>query len=130
MLPTGSVVDVRSNTSNIDYVKEISSLNFNGTNYFDLKLSPNITKGLIEPFHLEKTKTPNLKYGPLIYEKSYNYGFMDGFIFAQKDNKIKPNETKKSYNNTIVMGYTRITKVKLVDILVSSFRLCSSRQFF
>ena len=53
-IPTGTVVDVRANTSNIDYVDEISSLNFNGTNYFDLKLSPNITKGLVKPFHLEK----------------------------------------------------------------------------
>ena len=126
VLPTGSVVDVRSNTSNIDYVNEISSLNFNGTNYFDLKLSPNITKGLIEPFHLEKTKTPNLKYGPLIYEKSYNYGFMDGFIFAQKDNKIKPNEIKKSYNNTIVMGYYNKSEIGSYWYLASDFVLADN----
>jgi phospholipase C len=125
-IPTGRVVDVRANTSNIDYVDEISSLNFNGTNYFDLKLSPNITKGLVEPFHLEKTKTPNLKYGPLIYEKSYNYGFMDGFIFAQKDNKIKSNEIKKSDNDTIVMGYYNNSEIGSYWDLASNFVLADN----
>jgi phospholipase C len=125
-LPTGSVVDVRSNTSNIDYVNEISSLNFNGTNYFDLKLSPNISKGFIEPFHLEKTKTPNLKYGRLIYEKSYNYGFMDGFIFAQKDNKIKSNVIKKSDNDTIVMGYYNKSEIGSYWDLASNFVLADN----
>jgi phospholipase C len=125
-IPTGTVVDVRANTSNIDYVDEISSLNFNGTNYFDLKLTPNITKGLVKPFHLEKTKTPNLKYGPLVYEKSYNYGFMDGFIFAQKDNKIKSNEIKKSDNDTIVMGYYNNSEISSYWDLASNFVLADN----
>jgi phospholipase C len=107
-------------------VNEISSLNFKGTNYFELKLSHNITKGLIEPFHLEKTKTPNLKYGPLIYEKSYNYGFMDGFIFAQKDNKIKSNEMKKSDNDTIVMGYYNKSEIGSYWDLASDFVLADN----
>ena len=124
-IPPGSIVDIGLITTNIKYDNKNSPLNFNGTNYFDLKVIPNITEGLIEPFHLKNTKTPNLKYGPLVYEKSYNYGFMDGFILAQNDNTLKPNDIAKKDNHTIVMGYYNNSEIG--SILVSGIKLCSSR---
>ena len=125
-IPSGSVVDVGLSTTNFYNEDQISSLNFNGTNYFDLKVTPNITEGLIEPFHLENTKTPNLKYGPLVYEKSYNYGFMDGFIFAQNDNPTKSKDIQKSDNPTIVMGYYNNSEIRSYWDLASNFVLADN----
>lgn len=125
-IPPGSIVDIGLSTSNIKYAKENSLLNFNGTNYFDLKVIPNITKGLIEPFHLKNTKTPNLKYGPLVYEKSYNYGFMDGFILAQNDNTLEPNDIAKKDNQSIVMGYYNNSEIGPYWFLASNFVLADN----
>ncbi len=125
-IPPGSIVDIGLSTSNMKYAKENSLLNFNGTNYFDLKVIPNITEGLIEPFHLKNTKTPNLKYGPLVYEKSYNYGFMDGFILAQNDNALKPNDIAKKDNQTIVMGYYNNNEIGPYWFLASNFVLADN----
>lgn len=125
-IPPGSIVDVRLSTTNIKYSNKNFPLNFNGSNYFDLKLIPNITEGLIEPFHLKDTKTPNLKYGPVVYEKSYNYGFMDGFIFAQNDNKIKPNDIAKKDNHTIVMGFYNNSELGPYWDLASNFVLADN----
>lgn len=122
----GSIVDVRLSTNIIKYLNKNFPLNFNGSNYFDLKLIPNITEGLIEPFHLKNTKTPNLKYGPVVYEKSYNYGFMDGFIFAQNDNKIKPNDIAKKDNHTIVMGFYNNSELGPYWDLASNFVLADN----
>ncbi len=124
-IPQGSIVDNRLSTNNINYSKNFP-LNFTGNNYFDLKLVPNITEGLIEPFHLTNTKTPNLKYGPVVYEKSYNYGFMDGFIFAQNDNKIKPMDNTKKDNNTIVMGFYNNSEIGPYWYLASNFVLADN----
>ena len=125
-IPPGSIVDVRLSTTNIKYSNKNFPLNFNGSNYFDLKLIPNITEGLIEPFHLKNTKTPNLKYGPVVYEKSYNYGFMDGFIFAQNDNNIKPNANAKKDNHTIVMGFYNNSEIGPYWDLASNFVLADN----
>jgi phospholipase C len=125
-IPPGSIVDVRLSTTNIKYLNTNFPLNFNGTNYFDLKTIPNITEGLIEPFHLKNTKTPNLKYGPVVYEKSYNFGFMDGFIFAQNDNKIKQNDIAKKDNHTIVMGYYNNSEIGPYWYLASNFVLADN----
>ena len=125
-IPPGSIVDIGLSTSNIKYENKNSPLNFNGTNYFDLKVIPNITEGLIEPFHLKNTKTPNLKYGPLVYEKSYNYGFMDGFILAQNDNTLKPNDIAKKDNHTIVMGYYNNSEIGPYWFLASNFVLADN----
>lgn len=125
-IPPGSIVDVRLSTNIIKYSNKNFPLNFNGSNYFDLKLIPNITEGLIEPFHLKNTKTPNLKYGPVVYEKSYNYGFMDGFIFAQNDNKIKPNDIAKKDNHTIVMGFYNNSELGPYWDLASNFVLADN----
>ena len=125
-IPPGSIVDIGLNTTNIKYYNKNSPLNFNGTNYFDLKVIPNITEGLIEPFHLKNTKTPNLKYGPLVYEKSYNYGFMDGFIHAQNDNTIKLNDISKKDNHTIVMGYYNNSEIGPYWYLASNFVLADN----
>ncbi|MDW3603969.1 MAG: alkaline phosphatase family protein [Nitrososphaeraceae archaeon] len=125
-IPPGSIVDIGLNTTNIKYDNKNSPLNFNGTNYFDLKVIPNITEGLIEPFHLKNTKTPNLKYGPLVYEKSYNYGFMDGFILAQNDNTLKPNDIAKKDNHTIVMGYYNNSEIGPYWFLASNFVLADN----
>ena len=125
-IPPGSIVDVRLSTTNIKYSNKNFPLNFNGSNYFDLKLIPNITEGLIEPFHLKNTKTPNLKYGPVVYEKSYNYGFMDGFIFAQNDNNIKPNDNAKKDNHTIVMGFYNNSEIGPYWDLASNFVLADN----
>jgi phospholipase C len=125
-IPPGSIVDVRLSTTNIKYSNKNFPLNFNGSNYFDLKLIPNITEGLIEPFHLKNTKTPNLKYGPVVYEKSYNYGFMDGFIFAQNDNNIKPNDNAKKDNHTIVMGFYNNSDIGPYWDLASNFVLADN----
>jgi phospholipase C len=123
-IPPGSIVDVRLSTTK--YSNKNFPLNFNGSNYFDLKLIPNITEGLIEPFHLKNTKTPNLKYGPVVYEKSYNYGFMDGFIFAQNDNNIKPNDNAKKDNHTIVMGFYNNSEIGPYWDLASNFVLADN----
>ena len=125
-IPPGSIVDIGLSTTNIKYDNKNSPLNFNGTNYFDLKVIPNITEGLIEPFHLKNTKTPNLKYGPLVYEKSYNYGFMDGFILAQNDNTLKPNDIAKKDNHTIVMGYYNNSQIGPYWFLASNFVLADN----
>lgn len=125
-IPPGSIVDIGLSTTNIKYENKNSPLNFNGTNYFDLKVIPNITEGLIEPFHLKNTKTPNLKYGPLVYEKSYNYGFMDGFIHAQNDNTIKLNDISKKDNHTIVMGYYNNSEIGPYWYLASNFVLADN----
>ena len=125
-IPPGSIVDIGLSTTDIKYEKKNSPLNFNGTNYFDLKVIPNITEGLIEPFHLKNTKTPNLKYGPLVYEKSYNYGFMDGFIHAQNDNTIKLNDISKKDNHTIVMGYYNNSEIGPYWYLASNFVLADN----
>ena len=125
-IPPGSIVDIGLITTNIKYDNKNSPLNFNGTNYFDLKVIPNITEGLIEPFHLKNTKTPNLKYGPLVYEKSYNYGFMDGFILAQNDNTLKPNDIAKKDNHTIVMGYYNNSEIGPYWFLASNFVLADN----
>jgi phospholipase C len=125
-IPPGSIVDIGLNTTNIKYDNKNSPLNFNGTNYFDLKGIPNITEGLIKPFHLKNTKTPNLKYGPLVYEKSYNYGFMDGFILAQNDNTLKPNDIAKKDNHTIVMGYYNNSEIGPYWFLASNFVLADN----
>ena len=125
-IPPGSIVDIGLSTTNIKYDNKNSPLNFNGTNYFDLKVIPNITEGLIEPFHLKNTKTPNLKYGPLVYEKSYNYGFMDGFILAQNDNTLKPNDIAKKDNHTIVMGYYNNSEIGPYWFLASNFVLADN----
>ena len=125
-IPPGSIVDVRLSTTNIKYSNKNFPLKFNGSNYFDLKLIPNITEGLIEPFHLKNTKTPNLKYGPVVYEKSYNYGFMDGFIFAQNDNNIKPNDNAKKDNHTIVMGFYNNSEIGPYWDLASNFVLADN----
>ncbi len=125
-IPPGSIVDIGLNTTNIKYDNKNSPLNFNGTNYFDLKGIPNITEGLIKPFHLKNTKTPNLKYGPLVYEKSYNYGFMDGFILAQNDNALKPNDIAKKDNHTIVMGYYNNSEIGPYWFLASNFVLADN----
>ena len=103
-----------------------SSLNFNGSNYFDLKISSNVSKGLVKPFHLDITKTPNLKYGPDVYEKSYNYGFMDGFIFAQNGKEVKSNDTLKSENKAIVMGYYNNSEIGPYWYLASKFVLADN----
>jgi phospholipase C len=125
-IPPGSIVDIGLNTTNIKYDNKNSPLNFNGTNYFDLKVVPNITEGLIKPFHLKNTKTPNLKYGPLVYETSYNYGFMDGFILAQNDNTLKPNDIAKKDNHTIVMGYYNNSEIGPYWFLASNFVLADN----
>ena len=125
-IPPGSIVDIGLNTTNIKYDNKNSPLNFNGTNYFDLKGIPNITEGLIKPFHLKNTKTPNLKYGPLVYEKSYNYGFMDGFILAQNDNTLKPNDIAKKDNQSIVMGYYNNSEIGPYWFLASNFVLADN----
>jgi phospholipase C len=125
-IPPGSIVDIGLSTTNIKYDNKNSPLNFNGTNYFDLKVIPNITEGLIEPFHLKNTKTPHLKYGPLVYEKSYNYGFMDGFILAQNDNTLKPNDFAKKDNHTIVMGYYNNSEIGPYWFLASNFVLADN----
>ena len=125
-IPPGSIVDIGLSTSNIKYENKNSPLNFNGTNYFDLKVIPNNTEGLIEPFHLKNTKTPNLKYGPLVYERSYNYGFMDGFILAQNDNTLKPNDIAKKDNHTIVMGYYNNSEIGPYWFLASNFVLADN----
>ena len=125
-IPPGSIVDIGLSTTDIKYENKNSPLNFNGTNYFDLKVIPNITEGLIEPFHLKNTKTPNLKYGPLVYEKSYNYGFMDGFIHAQNDNTIKLNDISKKDNHTIVMGYYNNSEIGPYWYLASNFVLADN----
>lgn len=125
-IPAGSVVDLGLSITNSKYEGKNPPLNFNGTNYFDLKVIPNITEGLIEPFHLKNTKTPNLKYGPLVYEKSYNYGFMDGFIFAQNDNKIKSNDSPNEDNHTIVMGYYNNQEIGPYWDLASNFVLADN----
>jgi phospholipase C len=125
-IPPGSIVDIGLNTTNIKYDNKNSPLNFNGTNYFDLKGIPNITEGLIKPFHLKNTKTPNLKYGPLVYEKSYNYGFMDGFILAQNDKTLKPNDIAKKDNHTIVMGYYNNSEIGPYWFLASNFVLADN----
>jgi phospholipase C len=125
-IPPGSIVDIGLNTTNIKYDNKNSPLNFNGTNYFDLKVVPNITEGLIEPFHLKNTKTPNLKYGPLVYETSYNYGFMDGFILAQNDNTLKPNDIAKKDNHTFVMGYYNNSEIGPYWFLASNFVLADN----
>ena len=125
-IPPGSIVDIGLSTTNIKYENKNSPLNFNGTNYFDLKVIPNITEGLIEPFHLKNTKTPNLKYGPLVYEKSYNYGFMDGFILAQNENTIKLNDISKKDNHTIVMGYYNNSEIGPYWYLASNFVLADN----
>jgi phospholipase C len=125
-IPPGSIVDIGLSTSNIKYENKNSPLNFNGTNYFDLKVIPNNTEGLIEPFHLKNTKTPNLKYGPLVYQKSYNYGFMDGFILAQNDNTLKPNDIAKKDNHTIVMGYYNNSEIGPYWFLASNFVLADN----
>jgi phospholipase C len=104
-----------------------TSLYFNGSNYFDLKFTPNVSSGLIKPFHLENTKTPNLKYGPEVYEKSYNYGFMDGFIFAQNGKESKSNDILTStLNNTIVMGYYNNSELGPYWYLASKFVLADN----
>lgn len=103
-----------------------SSLNFNGSNYFDVKIPSNLSKDLVKPYHLEKTKTPNLKYGPSVYEKSYNYGFMDGFIFAQNGKELKSNDTLKSVNKTIVMGYYNNSELAPYWYLASKFVLADN----
>jgi phospholipase C len=125
-IPPGSIVDIGLNTTNIKYDNKNSPLNFNGTNYFDLKVVPNITEGLIEPFHLKNTRTPNLKYGPLVYETSYNYGFMDGFILAQNDNTLKPNDIAKKDNHTFVMGYYNNSEIGPYWFLASNFVLADN----
>jgi phospholipase C len=125
-IPPRSIVDIGLSTSNIKYENKNSPSNFNGTNYFDLKVIPNNTEGLIEPFHLKNTKTPNLKYGPLVYEKSYNYGFMDGFILAQNDNTLKPNDIAKKDNHTIVMGYYNNSEIGPYWFLASNFVLADN----
>jgi phospholipase C len=125
-IPPGSIVDIGLSTSNIKYENKNSPLNFNGTNYFDLKVIPNNTEGLIEPFHLKNTKTPNLKYGPLVYQKSYNYGFMDGFILAQNDNTLKPKDIAKKDNHTIVMGYYNNSEIGPYWFLASNFVLADN----
>jgi phospholipase C len=125
-IPPGSIVDIGLNTTNIKYDNKNSPLNFNGTNYFDLKVVPNITEGLIKPFHLKNTKTPNLKYGPLVYETSYNYGFMDGFILAQNDNTLKPNDIAKKDNHTFVMGYYNNSEIGPYWFLASNFVLADN----
>src|ERR687897_985342 len=125
-IPPGSIVDIGLSTTNIKYENKNSPLNFNGTNYFDLKVIPNITEGLIEPFHLKNTKTPNLKYGPLVYEKSYNYGFMDGFILAQNENTIKLNDISKKDNHTLVMGYYNNSEIGPYWYLASNFVLADN----
>jgi phospholipase C len=111
----------------IHYNKNKNSyLNFNGTNYFDLKISSNVSKDLVRPFHLEITKTPNLKYGPDVYEKSYNYGFMDGFIIAQNGKELKSNDKLKSDNKTIVMGYYNNSEIGPYWYLASKFVLADN----
>ncbi len=125
-IPDSPIANIGINTV-IHYDKNKDSyLYFNGSNYFDLKISSNVSKGLIKPFHLEITKTPNLKYGPAVYEKSYNYGFMDGFIFAQNGKELKSNDTLKLDSKTIVMGYYSSSEIGPYWYLASKFVLADN----
>ena len=60
-----------------------------------------------------------------MYEKSYNYGFMDGFIFAQNGKELKSNDTLKLDSKTIVMGYYSSSEIS--EYLVLCFKICTSR---
>ncbi len=124
-VPDNSDVNFKKDSPGLSNKYKNVSLNFNGTNYFDIKLPYNFSKGLVKPFHLESTKTPNLKYGQSIYEKSYNYGFMDGFIFAQNKGTLL-NQTLKSTNQTIVMGYYNNSEISPYWYLASKFVLADN----
>lgn len=125
-VPDNSDVNFKKDSLGLSNKYKNSSLIFNGTNYFDIKLPYNFSKGLVKPFHLESTKTPNLKYGQSIYEKSYNYGFMDGFIFAQNNKGTLLNQTLKSTNQTIVMGYYNNSEISPYWYLASKFVLADN----
>ena len=126
-LPDKPIVDLGiNNVMSFDNNSNNSYLNFNGSNYYDLKIPSNASTGLVKPFHLENTKTHNLKYGPTVYEKSYNYGFMDGFIFAQNGQDFKSNETLETPNSTIVMGYYNNSEIGPYWDLASKFVLADN----
>ena len=125
-IPDRPIVNIGINNVIHSDKNKNSYLNFNGGNYFDLKIPSTVSKGLIKPFHLDTTKTPNLKYGPDVYEKSYNYGFMDGFIFAQNGKELISNNTLKSTNKTIVMGYYNNSEIGQYWYLASKFILADN----
>jgi len=92
------------------------SLNFNGSNYFDIKVTVKnneITR--VKPFDLQNTKTHQLSFDKTVFEKSYDYGFMDGFIFTQN--------SESNQNGTIVMGYYDNKTIGLYWLLASEFVL-------
>jgi len=91
-------------------------LNFNGSNYFDIKVTAkNQQITLVKPFKLQNTKTHQLSFDKTIFEKSYDYGFMDGFIYAQN--------SESNQNGTVVMGYYDNKTLGLYWLLASEFVL-------
>ncbi|MFB5598720.1 MAG: alkaline phosphatase family protein [Nitrososphaeraceae archaeon] len=108
----------------IDLERDLNStsefINFNGSNYFDIKAtSKNSQATLVKPFNLQNTKTPQLSFDKTVFEKSYNYGFMDGFINAQNTDSFNENET-------IVMGYYDNKTIGLYWLLASEYVLADN----
>ena len=92
-------------------------ISFDGKSYLDIKITPDEHKiQKIKPFSLVDKKTSQLKFDKSVFDISYNYGFMDGFIDAQKT--ASPDK-----NQTIVMGYYDDKIIGMYWILASYFVL-------
>jgi len=92
-------------------------ISFDGKSYLDIQITPDDHEiQHIKPFTLADKKTSQLKFDKSVFDISYNYGFMDGFINAQKTASSDKNET-------IVMGYYDDKIIGMYWILASYFVL-------
>ncbi|MGD1837851.1 MAG: alkaline phosphatase family protein [Nitrososphaeraceae archaeon] len=121
IFPNDEVLRINlNNNSNSNYQNESKTkIYFNGSNYIDIRSNEQFSDNqLLRPFHLN-TFDVTLKYGLKTYERSYNNGFMDGFIYAQ-------NITNPKNNSSLVMGYYDSRDIPLYWFLASEFALADN----
>ena len=111
-------IDLRYDNHNVPNKLE-NGMYFNGNKYIDIRSNVKFSdEQVVKPFHL-KTFDVMLKYGIKTYQKSFNYGFMDGFIYAQ-------NNTNPKINSSVVMGYYDSRDIPFYWFLASKFVLADN----